>query len=112
MTAILNPDAVNERANDLAAGNLNGLRLALVSLGPPAGPDEARLEVHFFNALHVADVLAAANAAPPAAAGQFCRSRGAHRLPAGPAVGRVRCVAVAAGPSATSLTLSVNPIGD
>src|SRR5688572_28043889 len=87
-------DAVNERADDLLAAGLNGLRLALVEIGP--GPDEATVEVVFLNALHVDDILADITAAP-ATAGQVFRVRGGHRLPAGPGLGQVQTTAVAAG---------------
>ncbi len=113
---ILDSDAVAERADDLLAAGLNGLRLALVSLGSPAGPDEARLEVFFLNPLHVADILADVGAAPTTA-GQVFRVHGGQRLPAGPGTGQVRCTAVQAGSTdadgeLVSLVLTVAPVGD
>lgn len=113
---ILDSDAVDERARDLAAANLNGLRLALVTLGPPAAPGTALLEVVFWNTLHVADLLAEI-AATPALAGQRFRIRGGHRVPAGPGTGEVKCTAVAAGsPDGAgrleSLLLTIAPVGD
>jgi len=106
---ILDQDAVLERADDLEAAGLNGLRLVLVALGP--GPAQAQLEVHFFNALHVADILAAVTAAPPTAASVF-RIRGGHRVKAGPGIGQVKCTGVAAGSTPRSLLLTVEPVGD
>jgi hypothetical protein len=113
---ILDADAVAERADDLLAAGLNGLRMALVSLGPPAGPDEARLEVFFLSALHVADVLADVTA-DPSTAGQVFRVHGGQRLRAGPGSGEVKCTAVEAGATDASgdlisLVLTITPIGD
>lgn len=110
-------DAVAERADDLLAAGLNGMRLALVTIGPPAGPGEALIEVVFFNALHLTeirdDILAA-----PTTAGQVFRITGGQRLPAGLATGQVQCTAVANGSTTNadgdliSLLLTVGPIGD
>ena len=116
LAPILDADAVAERADDLRAAGLNGLRMALVSLGPPAGADEARLEVFFLNPLHLADVLADATA-DPSAAGQIFQVRGGQRLRAGPGAGEVKCTAVEAGSTDAdgepiSLILTLSPIGD
>jgi hypothetical protein len=117
VTPIRDLDAVAERADDLLAAGLNGMRLALVTIGPPAGPGEALVEVVFFNALHLADIRDDILAAP-ATAGQVFRITGGHRLPAGPATGQVQCTAVADGPTTNaagdpiSLLLTVGPIGD
>ncbi|HEY8610108.1 MAG TPA: hypothetical protein VIL69_02315, partial [Roseomonas sp.] len=104
---ILDTDAVAERAEDLQAAGLNGLRLGLVELAAP----DARLELFFHNDLHLADILAEV-AAAPARAGQIFRLRGGHRIPAGPGLGQVRCVGAAAGSVAESLLLTLTPIGD
>jgi hypothetical protein len=110
LTPIENPDAVDERARDLEAANLNGLAAALMSFDPPAGPSQARMELHFINALHVADILAGiAGGTDPAAVFSI---RGGHRLPAGPAAGQVRCVGVSAGPLPRALVLVIEPVGD
>jgi len=108
---IRNRDAEDERARDLEAAGLNGLDLVIVSLGPPVGPDEALLELHFFNALHLADMLADFGGDPALAADMF-RVRGGHRVRGGLGAGEVRCTAVAAGPTPDSLTLTLSPIGD
>jgi hypothetical protein len=109
---ILNPDARDERANDLLAAGLNGLRLALVEI---AG-DQALVEVWFINALHV-QAIRDAIAADPASAGGVFQVKGGQRLPAGPGAGQVRCTAVADGETDTngaliSLRLTIAPIGD
>jgi hypothetical protein len=106
--SIINVEARNERARNLGA--LNGLRMVLVSLAPPVNPTQALLEVHFFNTNEVANILAQ-SATPAQARAKFPIS-GGHRLPAGPAVGQVQVVSVAAGPDAASLMLTVEPIGD
>jgi hypothetical protein len=107
-------DAVAERADDLLAAGLNGLRLALVETAPAT--DEATVELVFLNALHVADILNDIHAAP-GTAGQVFRVRGGHRLPAGPGSGQVRCTAVNGGTTDAngdliSLLLTIVPIGD
>ena len=106
--AIINVEARNQRARNL--GTLNGLRMVLVSLTPAVNPTQALLEVHFFNTNQVAAILAQA-ATPAQATAKFPIS-GGHRLPAGPATGQVRVMSVAAGPDASSLALTVAPIGD
>jgi len=108
---VRNADAEDERGRDLEAAGLNGLRLALVELGPPVPDGEARLELFFFNALHVADILAEVTATPARAAELF-RVRGGHRVRGGLGPGEVRCTAVAAGAGPASLRLTLAPVGD
>ncbi|NIR30207.1 MAG: hypothetical protein GWN84_13030 [Gammaproteobacteria bacterium] len=110
MDVIRNDDAVNERANDLAAKDLNGLKLALVTLHPAGAPTEARLELYFHNDRHVADILAEI-AGDPSKAGVLFVVLGGHRVPAGPGSGQVKVTAVA-GLGPDSLLLTVAPIGD
>ena len=107
---IRNETAAVDRARDLALSNLNGLAAALVSLDPPVAPGTAELELHFFNALHVADVLAEITGGTPP--GEVFPIRGGHRVPAGSGAGQVRVTAVAAGDVPESLRLTVEPIGD
>jgi len=110
MSVIRNDDAVNERANDLAAKDLNGLKLVLVTLHPAGSPAEAHLELHFHNDRHVADILAEI-AGDPSKAGVLFVVLGGHRVPAGPGTGQVKVTAVA-GLGSDSLLLTVAPIGD
>lgn len=103
--AIIHHDALEERAKNLAAHSLNGLRLVLVELQPLAAPVEARLRVECHNGLHLA-----ALAADP---GQFAtrlRVRGGHRIRGGTAGGQVHVTA--ASVAGHVLTLTVTPIGD
>jgi len=113
VTPIRDDDAARERADDLAAKGLNGLRMALVTIGP--GPDDATVEVFFLNANHVTTILAELTA-DPASAGDVFLVSGGHRRPAGPASDQVRCTAVAAGSTEAgalvSLLLTISPIGD
>ena len=109
---LLNPDARDERANDLLAAGLNGLRLGLVEI---AG-GQALLEVFFINTLHLPDILAQAGASAAAAGSTFV-VKGGLRLPAGPGAGQVKCVAAAAGQvnadgDLESLVLTLAPVGD
>jgi hypothetical protein len=109
MTAIVDQTALNHRAENL--GPLNGVDFVLVDLEPSAAPVDARLEVHFLNTNHVADLLAAAQASDAARLALFPIT-GGHRLVAGPASGQVQATAIAAGPTADTLVLTVAPIGD
>jgi len=111
MSAIVSRDHVDDRADVLAAAGLNGLRLALVALAAGPEPDHAEIELRFWNALHVADILAEI-VADPARAGQIFRVRGGQRIVAGNLAGQVRVTAVAAGADATRLALTLAPVGD
>ncbi|KEF42626.1 MAG: hypothetical protein ER33_05015 [Cyanobium sp. CACIAM 14] len=110
MSAILFPDGVDDRADQLADANLNGLRLALVSLPAGPDPDHADLELRFHNDRHLASLLAEI-AAEPARAGQIFRVRGGSRMPAGPGSGQVR-VHTVSGIDATRVNLRIAPVGD
>jgi len=111
MTAIVSQDFVDDRADALTAANLNGLKLALVSLPSGPSPDHADVDLRFFNDLFVAAILAEITATPTRA-GQIFRLRGGTRVPAGNLPGQVRCTAVVAGPTAEQLSLRIEPVGD
>lgn len=108
--SIINPEALQERANNLEANGLNGFRLVLVDL---PNPNEATLELHFHNDLHLDDLLS-----DPRAPKTIFPVTGGHRLPAGPATGQVQVAAIAAPLDAMSiripkiLLLTVRPLGD
>jgi Baseplate J-like protein len=109
MPAIVDQEARNHRAENLGA--LNGVDFVLVDLQPPAAPVEARLELHFFNTNALPAIVAAASASDDARRALFPVT-GGHRVPAGPATGEVQTTAVTAGPTPTTLVLTVAPIGD
>ena len=102
--------AAADRARDLDAAGLNGLQAVLVSLDPPVAPGTARLDLHFLNDRHVADILAEVAGGTPAA--EVFVLQGGHRLRAGPGTGEVQVTGVAAGDTAESLALTVAPVGD
>jgi Baseplate J-like protein len=110
MTAVVSRDHADDRADALAAANLNGMRLALVALPAGPNPDHADLDLRFWNSLHVAAILAEITL-DPARAGQIFRIRGGTRLPAGNLPGQVRVTAVT-GIDAKRLALRVEPVGD
>ncbi|MBT8768520.1 baseplate J/gp47 family protein [Metapseudomonas boanensis] len=110
MAAIAFPDLVDDRADVLQSHGLDGLKLALVSLPPGAHPDHADIDLHFFNGLHLAAILADIGG-DPARARQVFRLRGGSRIVAGNASGQVRVTAVAAL-DATRLGLRIEPVGD
>src|SRR5690606_19771240 len=101
---------VADRADVLADHGLDGLELALVSLPGGPGPDHAEIELHLYNGLHLAAILADVGA-DPVRARQVFRIRGGTRIPAGNAAGQVHVAAVA-GIDATRLRLRVEPVGD
>ncbi len=105
--AIKNQEALNERANNLAAQGLNGFKLVLVTLQPDPDPTEAHLEVHFHNNNEIADILA-----DPGDPKSIFPLSGGHRLLAGPGADQVKVVAIASGSTPNCLTLTVSPIGD
>ena len=110
MAAIKFPDFVDDRADALDDRGLDGLKLALVSLPPGPNPDHADVELHFFNGLHVAAMLADIGG-DPVRARQVFRIRGGSRIVAGNATGQVQVTAVA-GVDATRVSLRVQPVGD
>ena len=104
-------DAEQERARDLRAKGLNGLSTALMTIDPPAPANAAFMELVFINDLHVANILAAVNAAPQTLQQVFTIS-GGHRVRAGMGTGEVCCTAIVAGTGDNSLRLTLAPIGD
>jgi hypothetical protein len=110
VTAIVFQDYVDDRADVLAAANVNGMRLALVSLPAGPAPAHADIDLRFFNDLHVAAILAEVTL-DPARAGQIFRVRGGSRVPAGAAAGQVKVTAVT-GVDTRRLSLRVAPVGD
>jgi len=100
-------EALADRARDLEAHGLNGLELVVVRLDPPAAPTRALLDVYFHNTLGVADIVA--DTADPRTLFPIA---GGHRIRAGAEVGQVQAVAVAAGPEARAVRVTVEPIGD
>jgi hypothetical protein len=117
MSAVIFQDYFDDRADILASHNLNGLRLALVTL--PEGPnaDHADVDLFFFNDLHLLAICNEIKGDPPRAdpvpAGQIFRVRGGTRIPAGSATGQVRVTAVRPiAYDTTGLSLCIEPVGD
>ena len=106
----VNQEALNDRARDLDAKGLNGIKLVLVSLAPALNPTAAKLEVHFHNPNSVqgsGGVLS-----DPRPFNVVFPISGGHRITAGSATGQIKVTAIAAGPTTSSLILTVEPIGD
>jgi hypothetical protein len=110
MTAVVFQDYADHRADALLGDNLNGMKLALVTLPAGVNPGHADIELRFHNDLHLAAILAEITATP-ARAGQIFRVRGGIRVVAGPAAGQIKVTAVAAAGS-ERLALRVGPVGD
>lgn len=109
--AVKDQEALEERANDLAAKGFNGIKLVLVALVPALNPREAKLEVHFHNTNQIASILSEAQANRKQAAKMF-PVLGGHRIVGGLLRGQVKVTGVAQGPEASSIVLTVSPIGD
>src|SRR5688572_32457558 len=95
MTAIPFPDLVEDRADVLADHGLDGVKLALVALPAGPAPDHADIELHCFNGLHLAAILADIGG-DAVRARQVFRIRGGSRIVAGSASGQVHVVSVTA----------------
>jgi hypothetical protein len=100
--AISDPIALAARARNLGA--LNGMRMVLVTL---TGPASARLDVYFYNTNHLAAIRT-----DPRHPWELFPLSGGHRVRAGALTGMLRASAIAAGPTADSLSVTVTPIGD
>ncbi|PSN10931.1 hypothetical protein C7293_26250 [filamentous cyanobacterium CCT1] len=109
--AILNLEALRDRARDLDLGSFNGMELVLVELTPAGAPIEAHLLVHFFNNQELAAIVADV-AANPALARQFFTITGGQRIRGGKLAGEVQVVNVVATSAPNVLDLTVTPIGD
>jgi hypothetical protein len=108
VSAVPSQDHVDDRGDVLAEHGLNGIRLALVSLPRGPQPDQAELTLHFFNRLHLTELVGAVTADN---VDQIFRLSGGTRLPAGRAKGQVQVKrADDAGP--TRITLRIAPVGD
>ena len=106
--AIIQTEVLEQRAEQLADKNLNGMKLVLVSL-PEGNPTEAQLEVYFYNDRELANIVASTTAAK-----DIFPISGGQRILAGSASDLVQVTQITA-PSPNSehkLTLTVQPIGD
>ena len=99
---IVDPIALEARARQL--GSLNGMRMVLVTL---TSPTTAKLDVYFYNANQLTQILAA-----PQHPWEIFPLTGGHRLRAGALTGMLRVGAIGTGPTLDSLSLTVTPIGD
>jgi hypothetical protein len=105
------PELLADRARDLEANGLNGLRLVFVDLLPAAAPTHAELAVQFHNDVAVAAIEAAVNlgGVPPT---DIFTLRGGTRIRAGAGPGELRVAAVSASTDARTLVLTTTGIGD
>jgi hypothetical protein len=54
---VFHTETLEERARNLAAKGLNGIRLAFVTLAPPGTPDHALIDVELHTNVSVAQIL-------------------------------------------------------
>jgi Baseplate J-like protein len=107
--AIIHPEVLEKRAEQLASKNLNGMKLVLVTLEPPVNPTEARLEVYFFNEKELSNIATSATSAK-----EIFPISGGHRILGGFASNQVQVTQITS-PSPNpdnKLMLRVKPIGD
>jgi len=111
--AIHNQEALDKRADNLGAHNLNGLKFVLVTLHPVSNPTEAHLEVHFYNNKEISNILAdtqgPSHTRDPSL---IFPISGGHRISGGLASDQVKVTAISGNPTDTFLELTVKPIGD
>jgi len=107
---ILDTEVLAERARNLDAHGLNGIRLVFVDLLPATAPTEAQLDVEFHSTHELANILAAVGSG--ATLHSIFPISGGVRVRAGAGAGQVRVDQVVAGPAANQLRLRVTPIGD
>jgi len=107
--SIINQEALNERANNLAeSSEFNGFKLVLVSLFPEDNPSEARLEVHFYTSNILSD-LVIDESSPES----IFPISGGQRIRAGAATGEVKVDSIEPVEDIDQvLVLTVSPIGD
>ncbi|MEM8840500.1 MAG: hypothetical protein AAGD47_01875 [Pseudomonadota bacterium] len=110
MSEIFSAEELRDRARDLE--DLNGFDLVFVELDDSVDPPVANLTVEFLNDVAVAEILADLGGSPTVSEiYQTFRISGGRRIVGGDLPGQVQVTAVT-GVSATSLELTVEPIGD
>jgi len=107
---VVNDEVLAERARNLEARGLNGIRLVHMRLLPDPAPTEAWLDVEFHNTLQLAAILTAIGGGT--APRTIFPIRGGSRIPAGAATGQVQVSQASAGPQPDQLRLRVPVIGD
>jgi hypothetical protein len=111
--AIINQEALNNRADELDDHGLNGMKLILVKdLETTTSQTQAHLQVYFFNNQSLVDIVAAFN--PDTEEGrEVLTISGGHRLPAGWDTGQVQVTEAEVNSEDDKiLDLTVTPIGD
>jgi hypothetical protein len=108
--AIINNEALKDRAGELEDLEMNGMKLILVKeLKPGLKPSQAILEVYFYNE----KVIYNFEPADPDLAQSLFSVSGGHRIEGGPGDNQVKVVSIEekTGDS-TALILTLEPIGD
>lgn len=112
MMTIIDYEAREERARDLAKQDCNGLkRILVVGLDGSVSPSIAHFVVQFHNDLHLSALLS--DVALGTAPDEVFSVSGGQRIRGGRGRGRVQVTNVSASPvDAAALRLTVQPIGD
>ena len=108
---IFDTEALAERARNLEASGLNGVRLAFVSLQPSGTPTYALIDLEFYTSVDLAAILNAINVSAVPAKSIF-RVSGGTRIFAGDGAGQVQVTQAQAGATSNVITVRVEPIGD
>jgi len=103
-------EALKERANSLKEKGKNGIKMAIVNI--PSGTDasEANLEVHFFNANKIQNILTDTSSSEP-----IFSILGGRKIVGGRASGQIKVTQVSSSgidDADNVLNLTVSPIGD
>ncbi len=103
-------ESLEERARNLGAKGLNGVKLAFVNLEPAGAPTHALIDVEFYTAVDLANIVhdINVNAVP---ARTIFKIAGGTRIPAGVGVGQVQATQASAG-AVNVIQIRVEPIGD
>jgi Baseplate J-like protein len=109
---VFHAESLAERARNLGAHGLNGIKLVFVSLAPAGTPTHAFLDVEFHTAVDLAAIIDDI-AATPAHLRSIFSITGGTRIPAGNGTGQVRVTqAEALAGTGNVIHLRVEPIGD
>ena len=108
--AIIDKEALKDRAGELKAKSLNGMKLILIKdLKASIIPSQAILEVYFYNTNEIANF----KTTNPSTAQTLFTISGGHRILGGTDNGQVRVVKIQENSAnSTGLFLTIEPIGD
>jgi hypothetical protein len=108
--AVYHTESLEERARNLAAHGLNGVKLAFVTLEPAGAPTHATIDLELYTNVEIANILNDINVNAVPARSIF-RLTGGTRVRAGDGQGQVQVSQASAG-TGNTVRPRVEPIGD